>query len=473
MSQPARVFVISDLHIGLDDEMCMFHASAALARFIDWCAVQAGAVELVILGDGLDYLQIAPWLAFDPDIAVNKTERMIVKNPAVFAALAGFRGTPDKTLVWSVGNHDIELLFPAVRAVIETRLGGAITWRLDETPRDYALPLGGTIRLIHGNGPDPFNWVDFANLEQVLKGEGDTKAVYPHGSHMVANIFNPLKAAGYTYVDLLKPEEGVALPLTLALWPKQARKLWKDGAPGFLAGLQEGVLGRIGAWIGQEVPLFGPNDAERTRLTLTEEELTLEPVVRATQRAQISAEDLSAWLEDPSGLLDTPRAAEATFGPDDRIPEALLREAARRNATVDPFDPFGPDAIGEESQRWHKDGVVVVIAGHTHLARMHEYPRGWYFNSGTWADLMRLPPNLTAEQLKYDLVHALEHLKDPRHAPAWLRPFRRLTFVDIQLGKEWSVRLRQWPDDDVQTIAGTHDVGPRPDDAVVDGADAT
>lgn len=459
MSQPARVFVISDLHIGLNDTMCIFTAGAALARFVSWCADQPGSVELVILGDGLDYLQIEPSLAFDAEVALSKTKRMIEKNPAVFTALAAFRGTLDKSLVWSVGNHDIELLFSGVRAAIEAHLGGPITWRLDETPRDYALPLGrGTIRLIHGNGPDPYNWVDFVNLKQVLAGAGDPSRVYPHGSWMVAKVFNPLKAAGYRYVDLLKPEERVTLLLTLALWPKQARQLWKDGSPAFLAGVEEKVLRKIEAWIGKETPLFSAGGGEVPPMALVGEELTLEPVVRAARAAKISTDELLDWLDDPRGLLDQPAGGAAVFGPANAVAQALLREVMRLGAVSDPFDPFGPDALGEATKRWHKDGVVVAIAGHTHLARAHEYEGGWYFNLGTWADLMRLPPNLSREQVRQDVMHALAHLRDPTHAPAWLRPFRRLTFVDIQLGKEWSVRLRQWPDHDVQTIAGTHGV---------------
>jgi hypothetical protein len=53
----------------------------------------------------------------------------------------------------------------------------------------------------------------------------------------------------------------------------------------------------------------------------------------------------------------------------------------------------------------------VVVAGHTHLARIlqrRKVGRGWYFNTGTWAWLMRLTP----EQLETEETFrpVFEHL---------------------------------------------------------------
>lgn len=454
MSLPQRVLVISDLHLGLGDKMCIFSAGAALARFVEWCAALPGCVELVILGDGLDYLQIDPALAFDADIAVAKTQWIIEKNAEVFATLAAFRGTAGKSLVWSVGNHDIELLFPAVRATIEQHLGGGITWRLDERPRDYELPGGAVVRLIHGNGPDPFNWVDYANAQAVADGAGDLAKVYPHGSHMVEKIFNPLKAAGYRYVDMLKPEERVALPLTLALWPKEAKSLLKDGSPAFRAGMRESIVRKLSALFGRKAEVFGPEGVARAEV-LSGDELALADVVRGALAGGVSDDELLDWLDDPQGLAEVPVGGEAVFGAGRKVAAALLREVARINATADPFDPFGPDDLADKSVHLHEEKIVLLVAGHTHLARVHEREGGWYINSGTWADLMRLPRNLSSTALEQDLVHALEHLRTPDTAPAWLRPFRRLTFVDIAFpgGDQWAAKLCQWPDTDVVTIA--------------------
>lgn len=454
MNLPQHIIIISDLHLGIGDKMCIFSAGAALARFVEWCSTLPGRIELVILGDGLDYLQIEPWLAFDADIAVLKTQRIIEKNADVFAALEAFRGTVGKSLVWSVGNHDIELLFPAVRQRIEQRLGGAITWRLDERPRDYELPSGAIIRLVHGNGPDPFNWVDYANAQAVVDGGGDLAKVYPYGSHMVATIFNPLKAAGYRYVDLLKPEERVALPLTLALWPKEAKALWRAGRPAFGAGVLESIVRKLSALFGQKAEVFGPAGVARTE-ALSGDELAFADVVRAAIAGGVSEDELLDWLDDPKGLAEASPGGEAVFGAWSKIATALWREVARINAVADPLDPFGPDDLADASMHLHEGKIVLLVAGHTHLARVHEREGGWYINSGTWADLMRLPPNLSRAALKQDLVHALEHLRTPDTAPAWLRPFRRLTFVDITFtgGNQWAARLCQWPDTDAVTIA--------------------
>jgi hypothetical protein len=61
-----------------------------------------------------------------------------------------------------------------------------------------------------------------------------------------------------------------------------------------------------------------------------------------------------------------------------------------------------------EAETYHKPaealaraGARVIVFGHTHLAKRVELERGAiYLNSGTWADLMRLPPKLLADDSK-------------------------------------------------------------------------
>lgn len=60
--------------------------------------------------------------------------------------------------------------------------------------------------------------MDHARLRAAVAGAGGPpNDVYPIGSWLVAEVLNPPKADGCTYVDLLKPEETVSLPLTVAL----------------------------------------------------------------------------------------------------------------------------------------------------------------------------------------------------------------------------------------------------------------
>ncbi|MFY0531741.1 metallophosphoesterase [Nannocystis pusilla] len=221
----SRILVISDLHLGINDQMCIFTAGDALAHFLDWVAGTPGAVELVILGDALDYLQIEPWSQADPVTALAKTEKILDANRAVFAALG--RVAAKHSLVWCIGNHDLELLFDPVRARIEKELGRGLCWHLDGAPITREVAGGAKLRLVHGNDGDAFNRVDYAALTKIAAAGGDLAAAYPLGSRLVAEVFNPLKYEGYRYVDLLKPEEEVALPLTLARGRIGAGAAWQ------------------------------------------------------------------------------------------------------------------------------------------------------------------------------------------------------------------------------------------------------
>ena len=153
MGLPQRIFIISDLHLGVGNDLAIFKARAELAGFIDMVGAQDGAVELVILGDALDYLQLRPALEFTEATALRKTDDIIKYNEEVFAALRRFVAG-GRTLVWFVGNHDLELMFPAVQRRIEAEIGGAPVWHLDDSARAYELKGGARIHLVHGNDAD-------------------------------------------------------------------------------------------------------------------------------------------------------------------------------------------------------------------------------------------------------------------------------------------------------------------------------
>jgi metallophosphoesterase superfamily enzyme len=57
-------YIISDLHLGKNDDFDIFKADGKEARFeefLRFCGDQTGPVELVINGDFVDFLQLEPW----------------------------------------------------------------------------------------------------------------------------------------------------------------------------------------------------------------------------------------------------------------------------------------------------------------------------------------------------------------------------------------------------------------------------
>jgi UDP-2,3-diacylglucosamine pyrophosphatase LpxH len=243
------VYVISDLHLGgapgqseSERGFRMCTQGAALAGFItELCALPVGgnapAVELVINGDFVDFLaeedEPVQWTAIkeDPGRARELFLRIVQRNQPVFDALARFVGR-GHTLTILIGNHDLELAFPAVRRALAEVLGQKpdVGLRFLHDGEAYAV---GDALIEHGNRYDSFNMVDFDKLRHVrsLQSRGqavpeDLRFVAPAGSQLVAEIMNPLKQH-YPFIDLLKPETGAAVPLLLALAPGARRNVAK------------------------------------------------------------------------------------------------------------------------------------------------------------------------------------------------------------------------------------------------------
>jgi UDP-2,3-diacylglucosamine pyrophosphatase LpxH len=425
--RPTRVVVISDLHLAGGNPGDLFHATAELSELIRGVGASADRAELVILGDALDYLQVDPYLGFTSDCAIAKTEAIVAANAPVFQALRDVVDTGHR-IRWCIGNHDLELAFPGVRAVIERPLFGAakadgrLEWRLDGGHLDYPIGSGAAVaRLVHGNEPDAWNRVDYAALRALAEAGGDETFPYPPGSRLVAKVLNRLKAQGFLHVDLLKPEQTVALPLTLALWPSDVAGLLREAFPLLAKTTLAELKGRL---LGPAVTFAAPGES-----AIDEGQLLL---------AALTADGDVEGLDEVLGTGPVPLAG-VRFGVGSAVKSVLarwLRGAAERHSTSD--DAFAldlPDDLHDTvTNTFEASGdVALVVAGHTHLARSVSYPQGHYFNTGTWANLMRLPRSLRGAELEETSSLLRSAFEDPERAPAALRPFRKLTYVEIDL----------------------------------------
>ncbi len=453
---PDRLLVISDVHLGQNDKLCIFSAGQALERFIRHHGEQPGAVELALLGDVVDYLQIEPALDFTQSRAIEKTAAILSANEGIFAALRDFVAGDGKQITWFIGNHDLELAFSEVRNAFAVALGNPgekLQWRLDAMPERYELPGGGELHLVHGNDEDDWNRVDYSNLTAVAAGGGDLDAVYPPGSRLVERLINPLKKEGYRHIDLLKPEESVAIPLTLALWPMRTREALGTLGPQWAQMKYRASLRRAGELISGRRSTFGPGGEEAQRPSA--EELMAAALMSIGDDADRLEDELVAWLKEPDAQSLVPSDSE-TFASALDVRGRLFRHMARQAAADSQhFDLYQPDDFHDRLQRSFAAGASVVVAGHTHLARAIEYAGGWYLNTGTWADLMQLPAHLDESDFRASTRALVDHLEHPESAPSYLRPFRRLTYVEVARtgsGAGYSARLRQWPEGDPSTL---------------------
>lgn len=471
--------------------------TAALAELIDRLAArnpENGGEELVIAGDFVDFLAESDgngengeptWKALrEDDVAAERLLHTVVsRSPDVFAALRRFsmRG---HTLTILLGNHDIELSYPRVRRALQALLGVPSQAFLRFIFDGEAYPIGDAL-IEHGNRYDGWNAIDYDALRRVcsLKSRGQAippslRLPPPAGSQLVAEVMNPIKRS-YPFIDLLKPENTAALPLLLALEPgarsqiaKLAKlaisagefKLSKSALPTRSGDISATVRGpQLGGDLGMRGPVSDGEDELRMMLgeALGEADVTTfltqlggtqaptlrdgSPLVRGGDRGDIAARPRGAELGGTreskwSGGLSWAKLLLTSGDQPDSRRKALHRAL---RAFCDPslfaLDRSPPnEPLYEAAKELGRLGRHrYIVMGHTHLAR--DLPLdggGRYLNSGTWADLMRLPDEVFAEDPRVSeaALHALvEDIAERRYA-RWI--VQRPTYVRLVLAGE-------------------------------------
>jgi UDP-2,3-diacylglucosamine pyrophosphatase LpxH len=430
-----RIIVISDLHIG-GEQPSMMSSADRLAGFIETLPSRARpdeSLELVIAGDVIDFLAEAPFTSWtaDPGEARRKLRR-VMNDPAfarVFAALNKLVAA-GHALTILIGNHDLELALPSVQDALLEGLGAAARRvHFVDDGRAYRI---GRMLIEHGNRYDGANENDWTNLRIIASAQ--SRGEYPPvelrasaGSWVVEKVVSPLKAR-YPFVDLLQPQ-GELVALLLAAFepglildlPKLARvlnaqRLEARNAQGRQPGRTHAVAARA-APVRADAELqraFGDAYAAVRR---PPEDVALSDVLLAAWNARHDgfAELLDRGEDIPAERLEQIRVA---------MKKLLLDDASAR--------PDGDtEQYGAAARRLIEAGageVELVVMGHTHLARHVGPPqRASYINSGTWADVVRVP----AEVLRPDAGVALQDfLRELRRSGMRSCP---ATFADVRI----------------------------------------
>jgi len=419
-----ELYVVSDLHLGGKAGFQIFDQGVLLAEFISWLAKQSPdrSIALVLNGDVVDFLAEEPGAYLDPVGAIEKLERIFVKDAAfspVAKALARFVRADRRTLVIVVGNHDVELALPPVHEWLAQLLSdgdasarGRIRFAVDGAGFPCAI---GTKRVlcVHGNEVDTWNVVDHRQLLDVaraLNRGSDVPDWTPNaGTKMVIDVMNGVKSK-MPFVDLLKPEVEAVPAMILAMDPSQA--------------------GRIGGLLAIAARLA--KDAARISAGFLSAEGMSEPQAQAPQaaldaylRRQLSASpatnvDVDAVLDRAETAVRTGTSTialagnaqqntlgfgglviDTVFG---RAPEENLRETLSKWLAKDTtFEPTTVDSTFTLLDAAIGPAVDVVIAGHTHLHRALRRTRGSgaYFNSGTWIRLIQLSQDVLDSKEKF------------------------------------------------------------------------
>lgn len=419
----------------------MCHQSELLAEFILGIAAAdrtTEPAELVIAGDFIDFLaekpidSPEPWLAFhrNPEHARQIFERVAEGvDEVVFAALKQLLARGHRLTIL-LGNHDLELSFPVVRNALAKKIGASRGDLVDfEFIYDGEAYVVGDLVIEHGNDADPVNRVDYDPLRRIRVHQSnrtpdEANFSPPYGSRIVADIMNDVKH-DFPFVDLLKPEGRGAFLVLFALNPKRMSEL-----PDLVAELARAggrsLLDKIRPSKAIDIAAGGESSPD--------------PFVDWIR--EVLPEDEAAELIQGWGLGTGSKTAD--IGARAYVERFVARKLLKRF-----FDEKGCfDASAETgrpylraAEKLIRSGFRCVVFGHTHLAVDVQVEVdgkcGKYLNSGTWADLIRLPDALRRairsgndKDVTRELKPFLEAMKTSDFEKYILR---RPTFARIQM----------------------------------------
>jgi UDP-2,3-diacylglucosamine pyrophosphatase LpxH len=431
-----EVHVISDIHMGgAEPGFQVLRETKRLVGYIQWVGQQnpAGQVALVLNGDVFDTLaeKSSDYVMVDRAVEVVSS---IMANPSfsgIWAALAAFVALKRRTLVFIIGNHDIEISFPVVQRLIQQRLAGdnpqkRANIEFSTTGAGFSCTVGGaTVYCTHGNEVDPWNFNRYEDLAKVGRrlnaGLSLTRQEWtPNaGTRMVKEVMNQVKER-YKWIDLLKPETQAAVGTLVVLDSSQAKKI----------GDLLSIVGRKATdskEVNQRLSMDGfqtPEPASAAPRPLTQ---VLGSNLTQGMKAYASADTQSvdAMLLQAEQNLVTPNAQlfeqDGQLGTGQLILDRLTgwirnipKEEALRRAMKDWLSSDETFNISDQDDTYKDvtaatgNSIDFIITGHTHLERAIDMGSGrYYFNCGTWIRLLSFTPDMLKDQASFLPVYKI------------------------------------------------------------------
>ena len=385
-----EIYVISDLHLGGEAgehgdpgfQICPQPNQEALTEFIlnlEKPTIDKD-VRVILNGDIVDFLADKQAVAFTSDAqkALYKLRRIVASTEPIWSALADFvRGQGALTLM--LGNHDLEMSFPLLREYLKKRLGEG---RVDFIYDNEAFTMDSVL-VEHGNRYDAWNAVAHGALRRIRsrmsRGLPADKFPVMPGSRLVIDVMNPIKKE-YSFVDLLKPETAGVLPILAALGVGGISEIW-DAYTQYRR--------KAAVDYNEE---FEPRD-ETYIANVPSKEKELFDIA---QNIAAGGDATAIGLIDFTGLRAEISEAK----------RRLRREALHRVFFLEKTAEHHRKAfeITHEEKEYLKPaqaaarrGFKVIVMGHTHLVKRKSLENAIYLNTGTWADLIRVPPVVWGE----------------------------------------------------------------------------
>lgn len=419
-----RGYVIGDLHLGAGpgDPLEDFRDDDV---FADFCGRIAGPETTLLLnGDVIDFAQIPPFdvpkpahLLWAEPASVVKVEQAISGHPGFFAALAELiaRGGRVRYLV---GNHDLDVVWPAVQARLAAALGGPSRDQLVFEPG--ASRFHG-VHVEHGHHFTPEN-CPREPLAFVHEHDGVRYLERVWGTDFMLQFYNELERT-HPFADNVKP-------MLTVVW-HGLRKGWIGGrtlARLFLFLKRRGVPWRaiVGATLAGREEVSGAAAA-----AAFEDPAWAEAVLDRVRTDDAFVDELNRGLAE---LEPGEHALAADTAPVETAPPGAA--PGEREPAPTTLGLFREDReLRAARERLAGDGVTHVVFGHTHVP-LDGALDGRLFNYGTWLPSLDLKsPHVKAKIDREGLQ--LEHLRDDR----LYTPDRRVVRIDADPTYEARVRL--------------------------------
>lgn len=363
-----QAFVVGDLHLGAgsaEPELEDFDQDDHLARFVERIARPGSA--LIINGDFIDFPQIPPYtvgpadhLLWDEEASLAKLELALAAHPRPFDALATFVKNGGELRI-HVGNHDLDLAWPAVQERLRRAVRGAIRFELS-----HSLYHGVHVEHGHMFTPEnaPSHATAFIHSHPAPGGEHRyLERVW--GTDFMLQFYNELERKN-PFADNVKPTLTAAYYGIKNRWVggrhimRLLLFLKRSGVP--WAGVASAVLDGGASEV--HVPESIADDAWRQVLG---ERMATDDAFREELHQVVKSlpPEQQALLTDPRTVrLDVADAETESHG----ATLGIFREERQLRAA---------------RERLKASGVTHVVFGHTHEEINGELG-GCLFNPGTW-----------------------------------------------------------------------------------------
>lgn len=387
-------YVISDLHIGggdADQALEDFFQDDMFASFID--SVRGPQATLFINGDFIDFAQIPPYdvpaprhLLWPESVSLQKLELAYQAHKPCFEALERFASTGE--LVIHIGNHDLDLGWPAVQQRFRALLGnGRVRFELRSS-------VYHGVFIEHGHEFTPENALEHPEVWKHTWSEPGKPALEylerVWGTDFMLHFYNDLERR-YPFADNAKPMVTVAF--------HGLRQRWIGGRE--IVRLVLFLKRRGIPWSGVSSAVLSDDDKvskvidgidERDWQIMLEERRRSDATFAAEIRAAVSElspdeQAILAGKPAPLGATgDLPGEPGATLG--------LFRDGREHRAA---------------RKRLAQPGITHVVFGHTHEV-VDGHLDGTLFNPGTWIPSINVASEvvkakIAAEGLSLDLLN--------------------------------------------------------------------